>query len=304
MEPYHSIEMASRLTGLSQNLIRAWELRYRAVTPQRTATKRRVYSPAEIERLLCLKKLTEAGHSIGRIAHLPENQLRELAANERMGVGGAIAPAVSGATLADKALDAIRTLNGPALEAAMKRGLTAWGGMGVLQRMIAPLAHQIGEKWRAGDITAAHEHFATAIIRRFLGEMEKSFSGADLAPGIVVATPTGQLHELGAMMAAAMAASLGWNVTLLGASLPAAEIAGAATQKRAKAVALSLVYPEDDPTLPQELLRLRQLMPGEIAIIAGGRATPSYRGALNMIGALAVDNLAEFGEALDELRRR
>ena len=73
------------------------------------------------------------------------------------------------------------------------------------------------------------------------------------APVLVVATPSGQLHELGALLVGAAAANLGWHVTYLGASLPAAEIAGAALQNRARAVALSLVYPEDDPTLEDEL---------------------------------------------------
>ena len=60
------------------------------------------------------------------------------------------------------------------------------------------------------------------------------------------------------------AANLGWQVTYLGASLPAAEIAGAAQQRRARAVALSLVYPEDDPRLAGELTRLRESLPAEV----------------------------------------
>jgi hypothetical protein len=54
------------------------------------------------------------------------------------------------------------------------------------------------------------------------------------------------LHELGALLVAASAANLGWQVIYLGASLPAPEIAGAALQRRARAVTLSLVYPEND----------------------------------------------------------
>ena len=81
---------------------------------------------------------------------------------------------------------------------------------------------------------------------------------------LVVATPAGQIHELGALLVGAAAANLGWHVTYLGASLPAAEIAGAARQNRARAVALSLVYPEDDPRLEGELTRLRESLPPEV----------------------------------------
>jgi methylmalonyl-CoA mutase cobalamin-binding domain/chain len=122
------------------------------------------------------------------------------------------------------------------------------------------------------------------------------------APGLVVATPAGQLHELGAVMVAAAAANLGWRVTYLGTSLPAAEIAGAALQNRARAVALSLVYPEDDPQLPQELEALRRFLPADMQIVTGGRAAPSYGEVLHHIGAAISLDLDEFSRLLDGMR--
>ena len=69
----------------------------------------------------------------------------------------------------------------------------------------------------------------------------------------LVATPAGQRHELGALMVAVAAATDGWKVTYLGADLPAAEIAATALQRKARAVALSIVHPVDDPNLPGEI---------------------------------------------------
>jgi methylmalonyl-CoA mutase cobalamin-binding subunit len=120
---------------------------------------------------------------------------------------------------------------------------------------------------------------------------------------IVVATPTGQIHELGALLVGAAAANLGWHVTYLGASLPAAEIAGVARQNRARAVALSLVYPEDDPRLEGELTRLRESLPPEVMLLVGGRAMPAYREVLKKIGATQVTDLSQLCSTLDELRK-
>ena len=120
---------------------------------------------------------------------------------------------------------------------------------------------------------------------------------------MVVATPSGQLHELGALLVGAAAANLGWHVTYLGASLPAAEIAGAARQNRARVVAMSLVYPEDDSRLEGELTRLRELLPAEVVVLVGGRAMPAYRGVLDNIGATQLKDLAHFCSTLDELRK-
>ena len=116
-------------------------------------------------------------------------------------------------------------------------------------------------------------------------------------------TPAGQLHELGAILAAATATIHGWKVTYLGPSLPAEEIAGAALQNKARAVALSLVYPEDDPNLSAELRRLRRLLPAEVALLVGGRAAHSFAPVIEELGATLLVDLPGLGAALDRLRK-
>jgi len=307
MEAIHSIQMAARLTGLSQNLIRAWEQRYRAVEPNRSATKRRLYSQEEIERLSLLKELTAAGHSIGQIAKLPEDRLRELlgkTAGARRVVSASPVATRSVAKWSEEAFVAVCGLDREQLESTLKEAAGEIGVQGVLQRILGPLAERIGDAWRDGDITAAHEHFGTATIRNFLGEMSRPFPGNHGGASLVVATPAGQLHEMGALMAGAMAVNLGWRVTYLGASLPAAEIAVAARQTSARTVALSIVYPEDDAELGRELELLREMLPEEIRIIAGGRAVRGYREVLGKIGAVILEDLRDFGLALDGVRVR
>ena len=50
-QPRHPIQVVVRRTGLSADLLRAWERRYAAVEPGRTSTGRRLYSDRDIERL-------------------------------------------------------------------------------------------------------------------------------------------------------------------------------------------------------------------------------------------------------------
>ncbi len=303
---HHAIKAVSRRTGLSAHVIRIWEKRYGAVAPARTGTNRRLYSEDQIERLSLLRDITQAGHSIGMVAKLRTEELRKLAAETSGDHSPAMRPlpkATGVSPLLDKCVVAVKALDAAKLEETLKRAATALGAQGLLRRIIAPLAQTIGELWRDGSITAAHEHFASAVIRSFLGHSGKPFAAVENAPVLVVATPSGQLHELGALLVGAAASNLGWQVTYLGASLPAAEIAGAAQQNRARAVALSLVYPEDDPRLVQELARLRELLPPDTVLLTGGRAMPAYRAALDKIGALQIKDLPHLGSILDELRR-
>jgi methylmalonyl-CoA mutase cobalamin-binding subunit len=88
----------------------------------------------------------------------------------------------------------------------------------------------------------------------------------------------------------------------LGTSLPAVEIAGAAIQHKARAVALSIVFPGDDPNLPQELESLRKHLPADIKIIAGGRAAESYTSTLRRIEAVQAQELKNLYKILEDLR--
>lgn len=271
------------------------------VTPTRTETNRRVYSEEEVQRLELLHRATQAGHNIGNIAQLPNETLLKL------GAQAIRVPTHTTSTeaeqLVEEGIAAVKQLETRLLEDVLTRGAVALGQHGLLERVVAPLTRRIGELWRDGTIMAAHEHFASSIIRSFLARNSKPFALNGIAPVLVVGTPSGQLHELGAVMVAAAANDLGWRVVYVGASLPASEIAGSAVQHRAKAVALSIVYPDDDPGLATELENLRKYLPPEIHILVGGRASSSYTPALEKIGALRAKELKDLYDHLERIRK-
>jgi DNA-binding transcriptional MerR regulator/methylmalonyl-CoA mutase cobalamin-binding subunit len=303
----YSIKVAARRSGLSPHVIRVWERRYNAVEPARTGTNRRLYSDAEIERLNLLRHAIAAGHRIGNIAHLPVMELKRIVGESIEESSASVKEPRPGhekksQRLTDECLAAVQHMDPIAFEEALTRGLLLLGHQGLLKRIAGPLVHAIGESWAEGTLTAAHEHFASAQLRVFLGHTARPFAHDPTAPHLVIATPSGQLHELGAVMIASAARNAGWNVAFLGAALPAPEIAGAAIQKQARAVALSIVYPADDPALPGELSQLRRLLPEATVLIIGGRAAAAYRPALQSVNARWAADLDEFCRLLDLLR--
>jgi MerR family transcriptional regulator, light-induced transcriptional regulator len=310
-EVLHTIKAVAQQTGLNAHVIRIWEKRYGAVTPSRTDSNRRLYSSEEVERLRLLKRATVAGHGISNIARLSNETLRELVPSE---LGGGVPVAaifhglgraeLVGERLRPACLDAITRLDQPALEEQFEEALIGMGHQAMLQHLIAPLTVEVGELWRDGQLTVAHEHFASDAIRTFLWNASRPFATSETAPSLVVATPAGQLHELGAVIVAAAARNQGWRVVYLGTSLPAAEIAGAVRLNGARAVLLSIVYPDDDPNLPDELTSLRKFLPPSTSIMVGGRAVGGYSEAIEGIGAKLIGSLAELYPALEELRRK
>jgi len=308
----HPIKVVAQRTGLSAHLIRIWEKRYATIRPERSVGNQRLYSDDDIERLALLKRVVDAGHSIRTVAILGTGELRTLAESVNRpalifppGAEAARAlksPVKDSAEFGANAFLAVSELDTAKLERTLEEASVALGQLALLNRVIAPLVHRIGEAWRTGELKVAHEHLATAVIRTFLGHTSRPMAVHPAAPNLLVTTPAGQLHELGAVLVAACAAAHGWRVIYLGPSLPAEEIAGAARQGMVRAVALSVVHPEDDPSLPAEVSRLRRLLPPEVAVLAGGRACSAYRPAFEAVQAILCENLDDLAAALEKLR--
>lgn len=300
------IKIAAKRSGLTPFVIRAWERRYAAVTPDRSGTDRRLYSDAEIERLALLRKATVAGHSISSVASLSPEELRALVEAE----SAAAAPLAT--TRADtnlalklaEAFAAVAALDASALDRVLQDALVKSGRTAVMHQLLVPLIHQMGDAWQNGELRVAHEHVASAVIRTFLGNFVRSHSETVNAPVLLVTTPAGQLHELGALLAAATASDHGWRITYLGPNLPPEEVAGAFRQNKADALAISIVYPADDPALAAQLRILRDMLPDDAPILAGGRAAPAYADELREIGAAICTDIPTLVAALADVRKK
>ncbi len=305
-DPRHPIRVVVRRTGLKPDLIRAWERRYGAVEPGRSATRRRFYSDAEIDRLGLLSRVVRAGHSISQVAQLANAELEELIARDAPQLAMPSEPTTRTGSYLASCLAAVQRLDPGDLEAVLRRASVELSTFELLEKLLAPLLEDIGDQWRQGVLRPFHEHMASAVIRAFLSSLSLGGGGgggaSTLAPVIVAATPARQRHEIGAMLAAAAAAAEGWRVLYLGADLPPEEVAAAAIHQGAKVVALSLVHPPDDALLREELRRLRRLLGPDTELVVGGKASSAYADVLREIGALRLDDLAELRQRLREIR--
>ncbi len=304
----HPIQEVARRTGLSTYVLRAWEHRYNAVAPARSASGRRLYSDADVERLKLLQSATRAGRRIGEVAGLAREDLVQICLADSFFHASTPARPIPDSAPPEvdqhqrTCLEAIRQMNPFALEAALYNASVAVSVQVLLENVLCPLLHAIGHECRHGDMRISEEHMATAIIRSFLGTLKLNGRVPhhhELT--LVVTTPAGQRHELGALMVAVTAANEGWNAIYLGADLPADEIAAAARRTGAKAVAVSITYPDNNARLVAELRRLRRQIGFAVALIVGGRAAGTYRRLFEEIGALRLESLIALRDALGKL---
>ena len=103
-------------------------------------------------------------------------------------------------------------------------------------------------------------------------------------------------------MAAVVAAGVGWKAIYLGPSLPAEEVAFAACECGARAVAMSLTYPPDDGRVQGELLRLREHLAPDVPLIIGGRAASAYQPLAGRDGISWAQSFAAFEDTLNRCR--
>ncbi|MEO8350545.1 MAG: cobalamin B12-binding domain-containing protein [Chthoniobacteraceae bacterium] len=303
------LNIVVRRTGLSPQLIRAWESRHRAVAPTRTESRRRLYTSEDIARLSLMRQLTQLGHPISQIARLPFLELQRRLNDEPNAerAESKMAPdSTASATpenYVERGLLAAGNFDEEEMQRVFDAASVSLGRSAFLRQVIAPLAERIGVEWREGRLKVAHEHFATAQLRTLLGPTDRGPRASPNAPSLIVTTPTDQWHEMGALLVAAAAHSHGWRATFLGAALPAEDVAAAALSRKARAVALSIVYPENDPEVVRHLEHLRRLLPKSVAIIVGGRASESYLPTLEKIGASHLGDLQDLYVTLDCLQK-
>jgi MerR family transcriptional regulator, light-induced transcriptional regulator len=279
----------------------------RSRAPNSFRIGRRLYSDLDLRRLKFLRRITKQGHPIGNVATLPDGALENLAkqttiSRDERPRGRKGSSNRERRAIVRNCVAVIEQFDSDGLNRILKRAVLEVGYTAVVRQVIAPLAQRLGQLWSEGIIQTSHEHFASGVIRAFLLDPARQYSGTPPNAALVASTLQGQLHELGVVMAAALAAERGWRVIYLGPSLPALEIASVAMKSKARVVALSMVYPEGEPQIENELRELRDSLPDKTPILIGGSGAESYRAVIDELHMQLVEDFGAFQVALAKIR--
>jgi DNA-binding transcriptional MerR regulator len=124
-ESTYRIGAVSRLTDIPPDTLRVWERRYTVVEPQRTDGGSRLYSDHDVARLALIKRLVDAGHSIGTVANLDLERLKErilaaqgAKAGKTTSAKGPVTVAIIGATLSVRLRPELKAVDGDAMSVA------------------------------------------------------------------------------------------------------------------------------------------------------------------------------------------
>jgi MerR family transcriptional regulator, light-induced transcriptional regulator len=300
--PAYRIGTVARLTGLSTHAIRVWERRYGAVAPSRSAGGARLYAERDVQRFKLIKQLLDSGYSTRAIASLDLAQLSELAAPDETNAAEVVAAQEPRPVRAiiDALLEAIGEMDVELAERVLVRAGNDFSPRDLVTSVLAPALEEIGARWASGELCTASEHAASALLRTRLGALLAA-QPVGKSPPVVCTTPSGEQHELGALLVAVLIAMTGRRAVFLGANLPAEQIVEAARLSRAGSVALSVVVLPPDAAR-RELKRLVKLLPASVELVVGGRGTTHLGQIPRRVRILR--SLAELEAWLDETSRK
>ncbi len=218
-----NMKSVTTMTGVSEHTLRAWESRYEAVQPRRSTNGRRLYTESDVERLRLLARLVERGHAIGGIANLSDRDLAaRVVASDRMQPKADEAAADQDAPtiLVDEIMASIRSFDLVAVQRSLHEGRFRFGVRLFVLGVVAALMVEIGSLVATGDLTVAHEHSLSAVVKAHLMELLFSVSPATGAPRVAFATMEGDLHEIGLLISAVLCANRGFGIVYVGPNMP------------------------------------------------------------------------------------
>jgi len=276
-----TIGALAKATSIPVPTLRTWERRYRSPEPTRKPSGHRLYPVSLVARLRKVALLLDRGHRPGEILPLTSSELDSLlalsgTAGERLEspartMTGSIEP--QGDAL-DEMMHAVKDLDRDALIGVLRRMWIRLGPLPFLQRCAATLMEQVGAAWQAGTLEIRHEHFATACLSDFLHEVREAFDRQARGPRVVAAMLPGDTHEGGLLMASVILALRGCRLVYLGLGTPVEEIATAARDRAARAVAISVSVTMPRTHSAKAVNALRAALPRRIALWVGGAGAP------------------------------
>ena len=268
--PRYPIRAVARLTGLSLDTLRAWERRYRAVTPVRDE-RGRLYSGADVKRLQLLAAAVALGHAIGRLAELTDAELETMIAVPAGRVArGRRGEAADVRTL----LDALHAFDAAGVERELDRLSLALKPRDLVHRVIFPFLKEVGDEVHAERLNIAQEHLLSGAVRNLLGAMVRMYSRNEVTRRLLFATPSGERHEFGVLAAAMLAAAGGLGVVYLGADVPARLIVDSAARSGVDVVVLGIIYSGSTRELRRQVDYIVDHLPGRLELWVGGTLTP------------------------------
>lgn len=281
-----------RETALSLEILRRWRQSYDFPIPVTLRDGSEAYECSQLEQLLLIRDLVDAGFKPSLVVGKPLSYLQRLTQ--------ALKGAVFSENWTDNTRAAIVLLQDTRVEELtqlLTQQRREHSLSGFVQQVMSPLIEAVGEAWSQGVLTVFQEHLCTDVVLRILSAELLACHSRPGMPRILFATPTDEFHALGMLMARCVLADHGANCIGVGPQTPAVELAAAAVAWQADIVALSFSFSYAPQRIPPLVTHLRNLLPEEMLLWIGGAGASAAKLA-KIAGVQLFNDLASPVDAL------
>lgn len=292
-----NISAVERDTGLSKDILRAWERRYGFPKPSRDGNGERIYPADQLEKLRVIRRLIDSGLRPGNVVAEPLDAL-----NARIQALPSGAPRKEGEfTVADEALRLLKLHQLAELRQLLSHSLMRLGVQQFVIEVVAPMNELVGNAWIEGRIEIYEEHLYSEQIQQLLRHAIGAMSGSGPGPRILLTTLPGEQHKLGLLMAEACLSVEGAQCISLGVQTPVWDIVQAVRAHHADIVALSCSQVTPVNVVCANLADLRVQLDAAVDLWCGGSLWHTARKSVPGVNTMAT--LKEVPSALATWRR-
>lgn len=297
-----SIRQMIELTGLSEFTIRGWENRYKAFKPKRTETGRREYTKNDVERALLIRELLKRDHKISKIASLNNSQLQELFKDSAPTETAASKKISVHTKAATEALELMALQKWSDL-ADLFKSLPSQNVSSFLNEFVLPVLSQLSAQLESQMVSVAQEHIISSYLKEKIYSMLAKTESVKKYKGkmkFVLATPEGDHHDLGLLMAHLLIRAHGITSLYLGPHTPTKDLAETSLRYEATHLLITSNISKKEGA-HQDLLKfvsdLKEKIGSNIKILMAGRQAPHVQNQVES-SLLSFSSFIEFEDFL------
>jgi DNA-binding transcriptional MerR regulator len=249
----------SQRTGVTPDLLRAWERRYALLNPRRTDGRTRLYSAADETRVRLMQRYIEQG--------LPPAQAAEMVTAARLTVrpGQALAIPPAEAAEAHREMQAsLDRFDETSAQRALEKLFGTYSALTVVRDVMMPYLRAVGDRWAVGHVSIAQEHFATNFLHARLLAFARGWDRG-LGPRALLGCAPDEQHTFGLISFGVALHHRGWRITYLGADTSVAMVEEAAAHVTPDLVVVCAAMRERLGAILDNLRSLSERWPTAIA---------------------------------------
>jgi DNA-binding transcriptional MerR regulator len=210
----YSIKELEQLSGIKAHTIRIWEKRHNLIEPQRTQTNIRLYSDFDLKKLINVSLLNNNGFKISSIARMTNDQLQRTVLDLSQSKN-------KSAIYVDQFVTHMLDLDEEKFERQLSAIEKKYGFESTITEVVYPFLEKIGLLWQTGNITPAHEHFISNLIRQHIIVAIASLPTVSRTTiRVVLFLPETELHEIGLLFFHYITRKNGFKTFYLGQAVP------------------------------------------------------------------------------------